>query len=432
MLTRNVVCNFKRNLLSQFKNILKSSFFKNAGALTLGSLIAQGIGILVTPLLARIFTPSDFGVFSIFTAVSSITAAVVTLSYPVRLVLPQPQSEAKKLALLSILITILLGSFCLILSIFLPTSFLKIASLFPLGIWLQIAIINGMISALITVFTYWFNRQEQFAIISKLRIGQTLIIAIFGVIFTFLYINSGLMLAQLMGLSIILIFYFYWSRLRFSFNDLQGIFGIFKTHNSAVKYLLPTTILDVFTMQLPFFLITMWFSNDAVGQFRMAFTLLSMPASLVGSSISQVFYHKFCQLWPDVNAAFSLLFRTWIILALLGIIPFFLVIAYGEPLFEIILGDQWSISGKIASILAFMSFFSLIHSPTSTTLHSMGYEKLLPLFGLATLFHRPLALYIGWLYNDFFFGIQLFVIFEILHMVIFQLVVLRIFNKIRY
>jgi O-antigen/teichoic acid export membrane protein len=412
--------------------VLKSNFFKNARTLTVGSLIAQGIGILVTPLLARFFTPSDFGTFSIFTAVSNITAAIVTLSYPVRLVLPQPESEAKKLALLSIVITILVGFFCLILSLFLPKSFLILASLFSLGIWLQIAIINGMISALITVFTYWFNRQEQYFKISKLKIGQTLIVAIFGVAFGFLSINSGLILSQLMGLSIILIFYFYWSRLKFSFNDLQGIFGIFKTHNSAFKYLLPTTILDVFTMQLPFFLITMWFSNDAVGQYRMAFTFLSIPSSLVGFAISQVFYQRFCQIWPDVNAARSLLIRTWFILTLIGVIPFFLVIAYGEPLFEIILGDQWSMSGKIASILAFMSFFSLLHSPTSTTLHSMGYEKLLPVFGLATLFHRPLALYIGYLYNDLFFGIQLFVIFEILHIVIFQLVVLRIFNKIQH
>jgi O-antigen/teichoic acid export membrane protein len=180
-------------------------------------------------------------------------------------------------------------------------------------------------------------------------------------------------------------------------------------------------------MQIPFFLISSWFSNTMTGNYRMAYSLLLLPSSLIGSSIAQVFFQRFAKIWPDAFEAKKLLLKTWKTLFLIGFIPMLIIIFFGKFIFITALGELWGEAGIIASILAPMVFVSLIHSPTSSTLTVMGYEKLGFYIALTILIYRPLAFYIGYLYHDFYFGLALFTVFEITHYILFQFIA---FNKI--
>ena len=82
----------------------------------------------------------------------------------------------------------------------------------------------------------------------------------------------------------------------------------------------------------------------------------------------------------------------------------------------------------MASILSIMCLFSLLHSPTSTTVLAIGNENLYMFYNVATLFGRTLSLYIGYLQNDLLFGLKLLIAFEIIMIIIYQCIVIKKIN----
>jgi len=70
-----------------------------------GTLFAQIISLISIPILTRIYTPDEFGLYSIFFAVTSVIGMVSSLSYEQAIVLPKSQRSADAILLLSIIIT---------------------------------------------------------------------------------------------------------------------------------------------------------------------------------------------------------------------------------------------------------------------------------------------------------------------------------------
>lgn len=83
----------------------KSEFSRNVLTLMTGTTIAQAIPIAISPILTRIYTPEDFGVFALYMAIASIVAVVATGRYEMAIMLPKKDSDAINIVALSILIS---------------------------------------------------------------------------------------------------------------------------------------------------------------------------------------------------------------------------------------------------------------------------------------------------------------------------------------
>lgn len=86
----------------------RSAFLNNVLTLVTGTAIAQALGIALAIPLARLYTPSDFGHFAIFSSISAFAATIASLRYDLAIVLPKSDSVAKqvrRLASRCILIT---------------------------------------------------------------------------------------------------------------------------------------------------------------------------------------------------------------------------------------------------------------------------------------------------------------------------------------
>jgi len=416
------------NFLLLIKKLKSSSFVKDLNILVIGTIVSQGIAILAIPIISRMFNPSDFGLLALFSSVVAITANILTLSYPIRIILPKKNLESQKLVFISFFLSLGIGSCLLLFSYILPTKFIDSIGLENLGGWLSVAIISGILLSIINTLNYWFNRNSLYKKIALLQILQSIILTSFSLMMGFLLIANGLIFAQVFAFSISLIIFILFSRLKFDNYNLVELIHIAKKHKNAPKYLYPGNLLDVLTLQLPFLLTTIWFSQEMTGYYRMAYSCLNLPAALFGSVIAQIFYKKFSQKWPDAKAAKILLKKTWLLLAIIGLPIFLIITLVGEKIFSFGLGSSWKTAGNMASILAIMFFFSLLHSPTSTTILATGNEYLLPIFSSAALIYRTLSLYIGHLQNDIFLGLKLFVIFEIAKIIIFQYIVIKKIN----
>ena len=81
----------------------ENSLYKNISILISGTVIAQVIPIALQPLLKRIFTPEDFGVFDLYLKILGILFVVFALKYDMGVVLPKNKVKAQALLIISML-----------------------------------------------------------------------------------------------------------------------------------------------------------------------------------------------------------------------------------------------------------------------------------------------------------------------------------------
>jgi O-antigen/teichoic acid export membrane protein len=103
-----------------FRNsIFKNSFIKDVLTLFSGTVIAQVIGLAFLPLLTRLFTPEEFGVFYIFLTTASILSLIATGGYEKSLVLPASDNDAGHLLFFSFLLSVVVTAISFLILLFL-------------------------------------------------------------------------------------------------------------------------------------------------------------------------------------------------------------------------------------------------------------------------------------------------------------------------
>ena len=185
------------------KKLLDSEYLKNITTLASGTFLSQLVLVLFIPILSRIYTPNEFGLYSLFIAFSSSLAIISTLTYDRAIVLPKEKEDAKLISILSIVICLFTSAlFAFVLYIF-NDFFLKyfggykfILVLIPLKI-LQ--------SGLQLIFDEISIRNKFYLTLSSLRASNSLIVSFIQFIAKFAYKIDGLIFGKFIGDLFILI-----------------------------------------------------------------------------------------------------------------------------------------------------------------------------------------------------------------------------------
>ncbi|HET8985289.1 MAG TPA: oligosaccharide flippase family protein, partial [Trueperaceae bacterium] len=80
------------------------SRIRSVGILAAGTAVSQLIAFAVAPLLGRLYTPADFGLFGVFVSVAAMAAVVVTLRLDLAVVVPEADEEAMDVVGVGVLI----------------------------------------------------------------------------------------------------------------------------------------------------------------------------------------------------------------------------------------------------------------------------------------------------------------------------------------
>ena len=104
--------------MSMAKWLHKNEFTSNVLKLITGTALGQLITVLVSPILTRLYSAEDFGIFAIYISVAGILSVIITLRFEDAIVLPAEDNEAIDLVLLGLGIS-LIFSLILLLTFFL-------------------------------------------------------------------------------------------------------------------------------------------------------------------------------------------------------------------------------------------------------------------------------------------------------------------------
>lgn len=265
----------------------QGSFVKNILTLSSGTVLASGIQILSSPIISRIYTPADFGLFGTFASILAILNSCSSLGYEYAIVVAKSEWEASGLFWL----TIILGTVMSLL-----VSLLIISVTF----FLDIHSIYFFIPACLLFFSwqnsliYWFTRKSLYQAISTTKIFQS---------FSNTVLMIGLGLAQIgsVGLALsytIALVLSCGSQLRFikktglKKTNIESIQAIGLNKTEYFKYTMPAMFLNTTSSNIENLIFINLFAAPQVGAFYFIKRIISIPIGLVSNAIWQVFFKE--------------------------------------------------------------------------------------------------------------------------------------------
>ncbi len=391
-----------------------SGFFFDVLKLVSGTTIAQVLGVLVSPILTRLFAPDAFGVLALFTSITLIFTVIACLRYELAIMLPQEDEEAANLLALSVLLAV---GVSIVITLLMRAggkallSFLKAESLFPYLGWVSLSV---FVTGIFMAQNYWNSRTRHFGRLSIARvissvgtIGVNLVAGLTG-----FNHGGGLIGGTVAGqaLAAITLGGQIW-------RDDREIFArairwpvirqMVIRYRRFPLYSTWAALLNVISWQLPIFMLSYFFSTTVVGYYSLGFRILQLPMSLIGASIAQVFFQRASEAKILGNLA-EVVENTFRWLVRIGLFPMLMLGIMGRDIYTVVFGETWAEAGVYTQILSLWAFFWFIASPMSTLFSVLEKQDFDLKINLVLLVGRFLTLGIGGMMHNARLALALF------------------------
>ena len=361
------------HLLTRLKKLWEcSDFLKNAALLMSGNIVAQSIAIGSSPILTRLFTPSNFGILSLLMTISAIIGSISTLCYERAIMLPEKDDRAFHVMLLSIII---LASVCCLFAFLLFPVRNGIAGLLGNGelpMWLMIVPLAVFAQGLVRIFRYWHFRAKQFKRVAISRTCESITSAGIKIV-AGLFIGTwsggliiGFLLSTLVALIILMenIKSLGIDNIRRSVS-CRRIRSLMIEYRNFPLYATWSALMMRASKNAVVLILSAFFSVAVVGYFSLANRVLSQPVTLLSDSFSNVFLQKASQNVArniDIAVPFMKVIGG---LFLIGLIPFLTLGILGQEIFVFVFGDKWMTAGLYVQIMAPWLFMIFLSGPAN-------------------------------------------------------------------
>lgn len=369
--------------MKYFSDIFKSEYNKNVLTLITGTTIAQAIPIAVTPILTRLYSPNDFGVFALFLAITAIAGAISNAQYEQAIILPIKEEESYNLVALGIII-VTAFSLLLLLLVFLFTS--EIAVIIgnkEIKTFLYLIPLSTLLIGIYNSFNLFNIRKKKYKNISVSQITRSSSLGFSQILIGLITLGPvGLIVGQIVS-------YFSGNLVLFKTlknNYKKGYITQDKIKKQAVRYKkfpffsLPSILLNSINLNSVNLLIPLIFSIKTLGFYSLTQRIIGIPAKVIGSSFSQVYLQQASDDLKNKGTTIDVFTKTFKKLSILSV-PFFIALYFlSEPIFAFIFGEEWRISGTYARILMPLAAIRFISSSLSNTLIVHQKQQLLLIF----------------------------------------------------
>ncbi len=332
-----------------------------------GVVVAQLIGFLALPIMARLFPVAAFGEFQLYQSVMSLAIGMIGLRYDLAVVSVKTDRQAMSVVQLATVVNIALALLaCLAIMLMKAVSWspaLTNSSLSGLGVGISV-----FMAGMIQTYSYILTRNEQYTLGSNVKIAQSIAFAIAGVsLGYFLPSNSGVVFADIFQ-RIFAAALLIWFLSKRSIRPLINISPVrlvatAKRHRALPLVAVPTGVLTAASIAICPMMAYALYGADFAGQYGLFERSLILPLNLVALAVSQVTTAELAlairnQTGDDRTKYWQLLKR----LSMVAIIPALALSFIGPWAFIVIFGEKWSVASAMCSVFAISAFASFVAS----------------------------------------------------------------------
>jgi len=355
---------------------LQTNFTKNVLILMSGTTIAQAIPIAISPILTRIYTPEDFGLFTVFLAITTILGSVANGRYEMAIILPRKDENAINILALGLLINFVFSILILILIIFFNENIIELLGNDEITIWLYFMPISIFLVGFFNLLTYYNNRKKYYKDIAKSVIIKSIVLALVQLSIGMLKEGAhGLISGQIVSqfFSNLLLIRNILKNNNYLILNKKKMFLLLLRYIDFLRFSVPSTLLNMMNLHFFNLLISSIYSFSTLGFYSLVQRVLSLPTLLIGNSIGQVFLEESSREMKDTKSSIKSFVFTFKKLCTISI-PFFICMYFAvEEVFIFVFGKEWELAGVYAKILVPLFFIRFISASLSVIL--VVYEK---------------------------------------------------------
>ena len=348
-------------------NLIKGDFLKSLVVLLSGTVIAQMLNVVFIPVLARIYSPEELGIFQFYLQIVTFLTAIVTLRLELSLPIEKHGNHRYILYRYAIRWAILFSLF-----VFVPILILvAIKDFDAIYNWMLVLIPVGVIlHGFFNLGMYWELGSGGFSRITFAKLTQSISvnglkllagIAQLGVL--------GLVASLIVGMMLSILVFFKSAKTAFathvySRKSKKTNFLLHK-HRDFYYFNLPHTVVDLTRdLVLASFFLSV-FKGHIFGSYGQAYIVLRLPLTFVGAAVGQALFAKCSDLVNEKKELFGIIWKVAIGLATVSIIPFVTIFFFGTEIFTFVLGPNWADAGAYSEIITWWAMIIFITSPFS-------------------------------------------------------------------
>ena len=373
--------------------------------LVTGTGLAQLIPLAVSPLLTRLYTPHDFGVFALYASLLAVLAVLGSARYELALMLPKDDTDA--LALVALAMAIVLAASAVVLAAVLLfqadlARWLDSPAVAP---WLLLVPVSMLLTGLVNTLTVWANRTSSYRQISISRVLQSASAAAVAVALGWglsrgseagVGLVLGAVVGQaLAGASLAWPFWRRWGA------RLQGV-GWQPMRAQALRFRefpavnMPHALLDALQGSGVVALIAVLFGPTLLGFHALAQRVVRTPMATLGSAVAQVFQKRAADALHaggDTRRLVDAVLRR-LGAAAVAVLP---LLWFAPELFAFVFGAAWREAGVYAQILTPWLLLNFMLSPLSQLPLLLGRQARALAYGVAYQLAMVGPLAVAWL-----------------------------------
>lgn len=393
----------------------RGTFAGDVIKLVSGTTLAQALGILATPILTRLYAPEAFGLLALFASIASLLGIVACLRYEYAIPLPERESDAAALVVACLGFTALITGITFTVVALAGEWMVAMLQAPELGDLLWLIPVFVALSGIAMAFNFWHSRARRFGGISLANVlgaasttGGKLGAGWAG------YAHSGSLIVMTVVGQAITTTWLTVSALRhagrlFLANAaFRPVWAQLVRYRKFPVYDVWGALLNNASWQVPALLFAACFSQAVVGFYALAFRFICLPMSLIGLSMSQVFYQRLSASRARGEPLSPLVLGVFSRMAALGLFPALIFAIAGPELFAVTFGAHWSEAGVYAQILSLWIGCWFVASPLGLALTALERQGLLLVFNATIFLTRLLAILIGSLRQDVHLALWLF------------------------
>jgi O-antigen/teichoic acid export membrane protein len=346
-----------------------------------GTALAQGLAIMVSPILTRIYRPSDFGALQIFISLMLFALVAAAGRYELAVLLPEDEQSAIDVLAVAVLCVCLTTIFSTGIVVICHYHWILPSSMFVMHglLWLLPLSICG--GGLYQVMNYWAMRRDNYTQIAQSKFTQAgaQIVTQLG-IGLFVHGPFGLLMGDSVG------------RITGSGRFLRDLWRNYPEKLRAIRlsrmmrlairyrdYPLVSmwgALINASVGALPALFLAQYYGAQGTGWFALVSRVLGVPAALIGLSIAQVYVSEAAKLSrSDPKRLMYLFLKTARHMIYLGLAPCVTFTILAPWIFQFIFGHAWREAGVYARYLAFMFYASFIDAPVTMTLNILERQR---------------------------------------------------------
>lgn len=371
--------NTSRQLVTR---LLKAQFLRNLFMLSVGAVIGQIASVLAMPIIARLYTPADFGILGTYTSILAILSIVGMLRYESSIPIARNNDELVNILVLCTGIASFAGFLCLGICLVIVKSLGVQTSAGRLTILIWFLPVGMVAMSMYRALSMWAIRVQDFRLLSRTKITQAIGLVVTQLLLGIAHVGpaglvTGNVVGQSGGVTTIARSLLKKERENLASISWNKIKKVADAYRRFPIFSMWAALLDAGGGGLPLFFIISVFGATVAGWYTFTLQYLLYPMSLLGANLFQVLYGEITALKHSNPQQMVVAFkRRFSQIALIGTAIIVGLNILAPWLVPWLFGAKWTNGVTVLQLLAPMQLAGFIAAPFGSVPEVLGRQDL--------------------------------------------------------